>query len=318
MKLRVLDLFSGIGGFSLGLERTGGFETVAFCEIDAAARNVLERHWAGVPVFDDVTKLKGSDIDGAIDVICGGFPCQDISTAGKQAGIVGQRSGLWREFHRLIGEIRPQYAIIENVSALRSKGLTLVLQNLCEVGYRAEWHCIPASAIGALHRRDRVWIVATRLADTEHDGQPATKGCEGIRGEKQDARREAEQGGTVELAGGSTQPGVPGDVAIPSNRILRNLTQSSHWRTEPSVGRMAHGVSGRVDRLKQLGNAVVPQIPQMIGEALLAAHRGDAANDAAPKFADTHCSQCGRSFGPGSKGFSHCSDHAAPITRVLR
>lgn len=156
--MKVLDLFSGIGGFSLGLERAG-METVAFCEIEEFPRKVLKKHWPDVPIFEDVRDLTGNMV-GSVDVICGGFPCQDISTAGKGAGINGSRSGLWKEYHRLIGEIRPSWAIIENVSALRSKGLITVLQNLSEIGYDAEWHCIPASYIGALHRRDRIWIVA--------------------------------------------------------------------------------------------------------------------------------------------------------------
>ena len=121
MTLTVLDLFSGIGGFSLGLERTGGFRTVAFCEIEDYPRKVLDKHWPGVPCHPDVTKLRGDDV-GPVDVICGGFPCQDISLAGAGAGLAGERSGLWREYARLIGELRPRYAIIENVSSLVSGG----------------------------------------------------------------------------------------------------------------------------------------------------------------------------------------------------
>ena len=111
-------------------------------------------------MFDDVSNLKGKDIEEKIDVICGGFPCQDISLAGKGAGLAGKRSGLWSEFKRLIEEIKPKYAIIENVSALRSRGLDQVLREISEIGYDAEWHCITASSIGAPHRRDRIWIVA--------------------------------------------------------------------------------------------------------------------------------------------------------------
>ena len=161
--LKVLDLFSGIGGFSYGLEKTGGFETIAFCEIDKHARKVLTKHWPNVKQYEDITELTYEKLqkDNLIpEVISGGFPCQDISVAGKQAGIIGKRSGLWSEFARLIKDVRPKWAIIENVSALKSKGLTLVLQDLAEVGYNAEWHCIPCSALGGLHRRDRIWIIA--------------------------------------------------------------------------------------------------------------------------------------------------------------
>ena len=170
-KLRVLDLFSGIGGFSLGLERTGGFETVAFCEIEPFPRKVLAKHWPEVPCYYDVTKLTGDILkrDGiSVDVITGGFPCQDLSTAGKRRGMgEGTRSGLWSEIVRLIGELRPQYVIVENVAALlsgpserRGGWFGRVLGDLAECGYDAEWENIPASALGAPHRRERVWIVA--------------------------------------------------------------------------------------------------------------------------------------------------------------
>ena len=171
-KLKILDLFSGIGGFSLGLERTGGFKTVAFCEIDQFCRAVLKKHWPHVPQFEDVTKLNGSEIRktvGTIDVICGGFPCQDISFAGKGAGLSGARSGLWSEFARLIGEIRPRYVIVENVAALLGRGLSRVLGDLAALGYDAEWHCIPASAVGAPHLRDQLWIVAYPQHSDAHD-----------------------------------------------------------------------------------------------------------------------------------------------------
>ena len=162
-KLRVLDLFSGIGGFSLGLERTGGFETVAFCEIEDYPRRVLAKHWPGVPCYDDVRTLTADALrrDGiAVDVICGGFPCQDVSFAGKRAGLEGARSGLWREYARLIGELRPRFVIVENVPGLLNLGMGAVLGDLASLGYDATWDCIPASAVGAPHRRDRVWIIA--------------------------------------------------------------------------------------------------------------------------------------------------------------
>ncbi len=159
--LNVLDVFSGIGGFSIGLE-AASMQTVAFCEINPFCRKILTRHWPSIPVFPDITTINKEDLKmlPRIDVIAGGFPCQDISVAGKQKGIAAKRSGLWKEFARLINEIRPKYAIIENVANLRSKGLIAVLQDLWEIGYNAEWHCIPASAFGAPHRRDRIWIIA--------------------------------------------------------------------------------------------------------------------------------------------------------------
>jgi DNA (cytosine-5)-methyltransferase 1 len=231
-KMNVLDLFSGIGGFSLGLERAG-MKTVAFCEIDKKAQLVLKKHWPEVPIFEDVSKIRREDVGEQVDVICGGFPCQDISLAGRGEGLDGKRSGLWFEFHRLIKEIRPRYAIIENVSALRSRGLDKVLWSLSEIGYDAEWHCIPASAVGAPHQRDRIWIVA--------------------------------YSNRSQLKGG----GIPG-------RILEedaDIGCGSWWKIEPSVGRVAYGVPGWSHRLKQLGNAVVPQIPEIIGTAIMNAER---------------------------------------------
>jgi DNA (cytosine-5)-methyltransferase 1 len=170
--MRLLDLFSGIGGFSLGLERAG-FRTVAFCEIEPYPRAVLAKHWPGVPIYEDVRTLSADTLrrDGVwpIDVIAGGFPCQDLSYAGKRAGIEGERSGLWSEFARLIGEVRPRFAIMENVPGLLSAGHGRVLGDLAALGYDAVWDCVPASAVGAPHRRDRVWIVA--YAPSERRGE---------------------------------------------------------------------------------------------------------------------------------------------------
>jgi len=167
MKPKLLDLFSGIGGFSLGLERAG-FETVAFCEIAPSPRHLLATHWPNVPCFEDITTLT-AEMVGPVDAICGGFPCQDISFAGKGAGLAGERSGLWREYARLVRELRPRYVIVENVAALLGRGLGDVLGDLASLGYDAWWDCIPASAVGAPHRRDRLWIVAYPGGE-QHEG----------------------------------------------------------------------------------------------------------------------------------------------------
>lgn len=181
-KLKILDLFSGIGGFSLGLEKTGGFETVAFCEIDSYCQQVLKKHWPETPIYSDVSRLYyrnntlfavGKDTDEkykilektSVDVICGGFPCQDISVAGKKKGLIDEegkttRSGLWFEFKRLINQIKPKYVIIENVANLRSNGLATVIKDLWEIGYVGEWHIISARAVGACHLRERIWVIA--------------------------------------------------------------------------------------------------------------------------------------------------------------
>jgi DNA (cytosine-5)-methyltransferase 1 len=333
-KLRVLDLFSGIGGFSLGLERTGGFETVAFCEIEPYCRKVLAKHWPGVKCYDDVQSLSAAALcrDGiAVDVITGGFPCQDISFAGKGAGIEGERSGLWGEYARLIGELRPQYVIVENVAALLVRGLGRVLGDLAALGYDAEWHCIPAAYVGAPHRRDRIWIIAypqhsdaddagsyraalhfngnAELRDeqvgeprsfreaistadaysrSEHDGTVHAEmaGAPQPVSDADVSRLEGRDGGSLpQRAGECTARTSSASVAQPDlvnddNRrsgtgalfepFAARLSIGEHWLVEPDVGRVAHGVPRRVDRLKALGNSVVPQIPELIGRAILA------------------------------------------------
>ena len=254
-KLRVLDLFSGIGGFSLGLERTGGFETVAFCEIEPFPRKVLAKHWPKVPCYEDVRTLTGDVLarDGiAVDVITGGFPCQDLSVAGKRAGLDGKRSGLWSEIVRLIGELRPRYVIVENVANLlsgpsekRGGWFGRVLGDLAECGYDAEWENIPASEVGAPQSRERIWIAAYPaqrmrnrvLFSGERHDQSAFQGFKRVRrciGLRRDRN------------------GPPADFA----RL-----------------RADDGLSVRLGEVAGYGNAVVPQIPELIGRAILAAER---------------------------------------------
>jgi DNA (cytosine-5)-methyltransferase 1 len=338
--MNVLDLFSGIGGFSLGLERAG-MKTAAFCEIDEYCRRVLARHWPGVPIYDDVRTLTAERLvrDGvAADVICGGFPCQDISVAGKGAGLAGERSGLWSEYARIIGEVRPRYVIVENVAALLGRGLSRVLGDLATLGYDAEWHCIPACAVGAPHRRDRLWIVAnadekrtygrgTRggrrlesangcqlLADASRHMQPEQE----TRGNERQRARESSQSIAMADAIGAGLEGRPvfGDYLAeelaavergradvpdadgarcaqpfgtgaplhgrgPRQPAGQDGSGRNPWLIEPDVGRVAHGVPSRVDRLRGLGNAVVPQIPELIGRAIMAMSRMPAPSASA-------------------------------------
>ena len=296
-KLRVLDLFSGIGGFSLGLERTGGFETVAFCEYEPFPRAVLSKHWPDVPCFPDVRQLKGSDIDGPIDVICGGYPCQPFSTAGQRRGKEDDRH-LWPEFSRLVAELRPSWVIGENVAGHVSMGLDDVLSDLEGQGYACRTFVIPACAVGASHRRDRVWTVASRNDPDTYSKRPH-RAEQHINGSgKPDDRKECFVGSLCQvLAGqgdprerhprdladaerlgqsGSGQPVIASDCATESEGKADHafaVSKPGKWCVEPNVGRVAHGVSRRVDRLKALGNAVVPQIPEMIGHAILEAEK---------------------------------------------
>ena len=158
--MRMLDLFSGIGGFALAAHSVwDDVEITGFCEIDPYAQKVLKKNFPDVPIYEDVRSLNGEDFKN-IDLIVGGFPCQDISIAGKGAGIKGKRSGLWTEMHRIISEVRPRYALIENVPMLIHRGLERVLCDLAQIRYDAEWQIVGADDVGAWHKRKRIWIVA--------------------------------------------------------------------------------------------------------------------------------------------------------------
>jgi DNA (cytosine-5)-methyltransferase 1 len=242
--MRFLDLFSGIGGFSLGLERAG-HATVAFCEIDPWCRRVLRKHWPDTPIYDDIRKLDLQDlIDDEIecDAICGGFPCQEMSRAGARTGLAGERSGLWREMVRTVRMVGPKLVIVENVAELLDRGMGEVLGDLAALGYDTEWHCISARDIGAPQLRDRIWIVAYAVG----------------------ARRQRLV--TGENPGASRHWGVRGAEDL--QRIAAApFERSSRW-PQPLLRRVDDGISGNVDRLRGLGNAIVPQIAEMIGRAV--------------------------------------------------
>lgn len=264
-KLRVLDLFSGIGGFSLGLERTGGFETVAFCEYAEFPRAILARHWPDVPCFPDVRDLKGSDIDGTIDVICGGYPCQPFSTAGERRGKDDDRH-LWPEFSRLVAELRPSWVIGENVAGHISMGLDDVLSDLEGQGYACRPFVIPACAVGAPHRRDRVWTVGysnheSQPACSKHDEAPVLPKHGYGNAADADSQRQPQSGEPI--IGVCRQAQEIGQANLTFDAMGRGI--------KPTIRRGDYGFSGRMDRLAALGNAVVPQIPELIGRAILEA-----------------------------------------------
>ena len=276
--MRLLDLFSGIGGFSLGLERSGAFKTVAFCEIEPYCQKVLAKHWPQVPIYDDVRTITAERLaaDGiTVDAICGGFPCQDISCAGKGAGLEGERSGLWFEYARIIGELRPQYVIVENVSALLSRGLDQVLGTLASLGYDAEWHCIPASAVGAPHIRDRMWIVAysqsSNCGNVGKDIWKASREINTLSNASSFSGRDDKPDNRQSLAN-PMRSGLERhrNCTVGIEKAYASFSGSCWWSVEPNVGRVANGVPARSHRLKALGNAVVPQIPELIGRAIAA------------------------------------------------
>ena len=227
--MRHLDLFSGIGGFALAAQWVWGKEhdIVEFVEQDKFCQQVLGQHWPTINIHNDICNYSFNGDN--VDLITGGFPCQDISIAGKGVGIEGERSGLWTEFKRIIGECRPKFALIENVPALTFRGLDRVLCDLAEIGYDAEWQSISASEVGAWHKRERIWIVAyPNISKTTRHGENS------------------------------------GDISAFTKPKGLNCCGERWWATEPELGRVAHGIPNRVDRLKGLGNSIVPQVAYII------------------------------------------------------
>jgi len=378
MQLKVLDLFSGLGGFSLGLERTGCFTTVAFCEIDKYCSLILNKHWKGIKIYDDVKKITKEqfDTDGTPypDIVTGGFPCQPFSVAGKQKG-TGDDRHLWPEMFRIIKTFKPKFVIGENVKGIVNIQDGVVFETVCtnleSEGYEVQAFNIPACGVGAPHRRERIWILATNVAYTVSDdereaisrsyekarslqeeyrknygssrffsGTSAIRNgdrgyedvansdtglCNGeeeqirTRGQTIDPSREGSRDEDVEnsrrtlqqrtfLQGeneneirkgdadqserpsGSSRYDVANAESSSRNDFQTNTGTSepetqeifrdgssvsgegSWWEFEPNVGRVAYGVSGRVHRLKGLGNSIVPQIAEEIGKAIIEAY----------------------------------------------
>ncbi len=360
MTLKVLDLFSGIGGFSLGLEKTGAFKTVAFCEIDKYCTLLLQKHWKGVKVYGDVRTLTKKQFEEDKiefpDVVTGGFPCQPFSVAGKQKGTNDDRH-LWPEMFRVIQEFKPTFVIGENVKNIINIQDGVVFETVCadleSEGYEVQTYNIPACAVDAPHRRERIWIVAysqcfdkrkkiersngkeekiqgeywqedsstrkscgtsgiRRGSDeyVENSGRTLRSGTEFERTNEDEVRKEnADQSqrpsgsSGYDVANSDTrlsnrsieqiQTGRnsintsgenvsdPNDERSQGHRIEYELSESKgqeqiswprRWEFEPNVGRVANGVSGRVHRLKALGNSIVPQIAEEIGKAIIEAY----------------------------------------------
>jgi len=237
------SLFAGIGGLDLGLERAG-WQSVWQVEINPYARRVLEKHWPHVCRWDDARTFPPEPTAAwNCDLIAGGFPCQDISNAGKRAGINGQRSGLWYEFARIIRALRPRYVLVENVSAILVRGIGRVLGDLARIGYDAEWNCLPAAAFGAPHARWRVFVVASARGD-----------------------RRSACGACNTLVSDTDSKRLEGQKIFKKNLYL---AKSDWWAVEPDMDRVANGIPHRVDRIRCLGNAVVPQVAEYIGHAIM-------------------------------------------------
>lgn len=249
------SLFAGIGGFDLGFERAG-LTCKWQVEIDTFCQKVLAKHWPNVPRHDDVRTFPPSG-DWSVDVICGGFPCQDISKAGRvtgvQRGIDGPRSGLWSEYIRVVREIRPRFVIVENTSALLNGGIGRVLGDLAENGFDAEWACIPASAIGAGHIRDRVFILAYANGERFFGSGRSAITRQTPEGEGRDWEWQRLR---VDIR--SMVEGATARIEAINERIAR-----------PDAVRDRNGFPGGVDRRRGCGNAVVPQVAEWIGRRLI-------------------------------------------------
>lgn len=270
-KIKVLDLFSGIGGFSLGLESTGFFETVAFCEIDPFCQQVLKKHWPDTPIFEDVKKLNRSDIDETIELICGGFPCQPFSVAGQRRGAADDRF-LWPEMFRLIKEFRPVWVIGENVAGFVSLELDKTLFDLESADYKARAFVLPALSVDAPHRRDRCFIVAhsDKIKRQRWKRWKKTQ----IRSEKRissdsDANASGQERPCLSDKPRQKSSDLRGIRYCGGGLPEKQRGRTCAWPDESGVCRVAHGVPDRVDRIASLGNAVVPQIVAEIGRAII-------------------------------------------------
>jgi len=255
-----LHLFAGAGGGILG-GMLLGHTTVCAVEIEPYCRKVLlQRQRDGVlpkfPIWDNVCTFDGNPWRGKVDVVCGGFPCQDISAAGKGAGIEGERSGLWKEMARIVGEIRPRYVFIENSPLLRTRGLSVVLKDLAEMGCDARWGVLGAADIGANHQRNRIWILANPNCTHGKGNECAERTQE----------KHSNLNSPSQLANTKNQGNVWRNRIMDASKIKHNNRRSQTngggqwWEIEPSVGRVVDGVASRVDRLKAIGNGQVPAV----------------------------------------------------------
>ncbi|WP_343212545.1 DNA cytosine methyltransferase [Akkermansia sp.] len=313
-----LHLFAGAGGGILGSELLG-IRTVCAVELEPYPASVLlARQNDGIlppfPVWDDVCTFDGRPWRGLVDVVSGGFPCQDISSAGKGAGIDGERSGLWREMRRIVGEVRPRFVFVENSPMLTARGLGCVLGDLAAIGYDAEWMVLGADDVGAPHERKRMWILAVNsAAGAGHEiRNPASQGFQGGRSQKMgqsSPKPEPERPDCKipdsNLTGLERQWSHPGKSEVPRlGNDCQQISNTPHqgdvrgdgefsenerpgsqgnyqqrgtqandcgewWSAEPDVGRVAHGVAARVDRLKAIGNGQVPAVATTAFRVLL-------------------------------------------------
>tara|TARA_R110002020_G_scaffold308284_5_gene524011 strand:+ start:134 stop:1060 length:927 start_codon:yes stop_codon:yes gene_type:complete len=300
-------MFAGIGGMELGFEATGQIETKWQVEIDDYANKVLEQHWPSVARWRDVRTFPPRPVkDWKVDIIAGGFPCQDVSLAnGNARGLDGERSGLFSEIVRVAGIIRPRAIVLENVAALYFRGLGRVLGALAEIGYDAEWHCVSASSVGAPHQRDRVFIIGWdangKLADAAGANEPRLNPARCSEGPPVELRggcgntklADADSGGPQRR----TEKALRRECGIPVESFRSSTNKRDIRATEPRLGGVADGVSQWLDepkiervipakandqrpsRLRCLGNAIVPQVAEVVARRLLEILEGNGVTD---------------------------------------
>ena len=278
--MKVLDLFSGIGGFSLGLERAG-MSTVAMCEKDPYCRKILAKHWPDLTIHEDIRNLDGKRYAESIDLVCGGFPCQPFSVAGKRKGTNDDRH-LWPEMLRVIKESRPRWVIGENVFGFINMALDDVQADLEREHYEVRKFVLPAVAVDAKHRRDRIILIAysnspavwdrterqAQGRDNLQAGRKTITPNDGTAQSLADTQSERVQG---LRSGREQEPHAHERQELPMCESQR--PRPAYWEAEPCVGRVADGVPNRVDRIRGLGNAVVPQLIQAIGELVIEADK---------------------------------------------
>ena len=249
--MRIGSLFSGVGWLDEGLHRAGVGQTAWFCEAAPYPRRVLSKHWPGVPIYEDVRSMGAWAPIPDVDVVVGGFPCTDISNAGTREGLSGKRSGLWREFARILRMVRPRYVVLENVSAILVRGGVEVLGDLASLGFGCWWDCLPASAFGAAHRRDR-WFLVGAMADT-HGARLEGSFLRARAGLAGQLDRACEESGSVVYRSRVSDPfGDRDGVSI--------------------LSRGADGIPNRVDRLRACGNGVDLRVAEAVGRVLMGVH----------------------------------------------
>lgn len=275
--MRELALFAGAGGGILGGQLLG-WSTCCAVEVDSYCRDVLlarqrDGHLPRFPIWDDVRTFDGEPWRGSIDVVTGGFPCQDISVAGKGGGLEGQSSGLWFHMARIIRQVRPEFVFVENTPALTSRGLGVVLGNMAEMGFDIEYGIYSAAEAGAPHLRKRIWILAYSSSGRRQNDGLRPRGEESWRGNSAQALAytdSSSRDGRAKVQRGQEVRGI----------TARGRRRGGWWQAEPGMGRMADGVACRVDRLRAIGNGQVPAVVRL------------AWKDLSLREADRRCQEC--------------------------